>query len=200
MSRADFLTHALSLSQQLPAQAYAINLCQDRYLFMVAYLAVLLRQQITLLPSNQAPQTIQHLLGTYHASYCIRDISNENKNNNPFLVSWDLLNHLANADLTGFKNLSGRINIHQPISIFFTSGSSGEPKAIIKTWAEFQSSAQLALLECRLCLPPQFLYLNAPLSLLQQSGIFVSRSTQALKQQHCVTLASQISQIKCSTL
>jgi acyl-coenzyme A synthetase/AMP-(fatty) acid ligase len=167
MSRADFLAHALSLSQQLPAQVYAINLCQDRYLFMVAYLAVLLRQQITLLPSNQAPQTIQYLLGTYHASYCICEISSENENHNPFLVSWDLLNQLANADLTGVKNLSGLINIHQPISISFTSGSSGEPKAIIKTWAEFQSSAQLALNALNLqnksltlvsTVPPQHMY------------------------------------------
>lgn len=133
---ADFLNHALSLSQQLPAQDYAVNLCQDRYLFMVAYLAVLLRQQITLLPSNQAPKTIKKLLATYHKSYCLTD-SKANCDNNEFVVEWELLTQAVGE----FPD----INICQPISISFTSGSTGEPKAIAKTWAEFQRSAELAL-------------------------------------------------------
>jgi acyl-coenzyme A synthetase/AMP-(fatty) acid ligase len=172
ISRADFFAHALSLSQQLPAQTYAINLCQDRYLFMVAYLAVLLRQQITLLPANQATKTIARLLTTYQHSYCLSDI--KTADNRTFIVDWDLLTQFSNADLTGFKNLSGlnekpfpRINIHDTVSISFTSGSTGEPKAISKTWAEFQQAAELALTAVGLqnkaftlvsTVPPQHMY------------------------------------------
>jgi acyl-coenzyme A synthetase/AMP-(fatty) acid ligase len=151
ISTTDFLRHALSLSQQLPAQSYAINLCQDRYLFMVAYLAVLLRQQITLLPANQAPRTIQNLLASYPQSYCLTDMK-PHQHSNEFIVSWELLTQAANPELPDFKNLEGLnekpfplLNIHQPISISFTSGSTGEPKAIVKTWAEFQRAAELAL-------------------------------------------------------
>lgn len=135
ISRADFLAHALSLSQQLPAQSYAINLCQDRYLFMVAYLAVLLREQITLLPANQAPKTIKQLLATYQSSYCLSDVKSSDENE--FLIDWSLL--------TSVKTEFPLINVNRPISISFTSGSTGEPKAIAKTWAEFQLSAELAI-------------------------------------------------------
>lgn len=137
ISCADFLNHALSLSQQLPGQDYAVNLCQDRYLFMVAYLAVLLRQQITLLPSNQAPKTIKNLLATYQKSYCLTD-SKTDYDSNELLVSWDLLHGATTGEFPA-------INSRQPISISFTSGSTGEPKAIAKTWAEFQRSAELAV-------------------------------------------------------
>ena len=102
---------------------------------MVAYLAVLLRQQITLLPSNQAPKTVNHLLATYQNSYCLSDIKSDGEH--AFLIDWDLLD----SPKTDFPE----INIHQPLSISFTSGSTGNPKAIVKTWAEFQRSAELAL-------------------------------------------------------
>jgi acyl-coenzyme A synthetase/AMP-(fatty) acid ligase len=136
VSYADFLHHALSLSLQLPSQAYAINQCQDRYLFMVSYLAVLLRQQITLLPANQAPRTIKQLLTSYQKSYCLTDVR-ENTDNDAFVITWDLLKPLK----AEFPPLDSQ----KPVSISFTSGSTGEPKAIAKTWAEFQYSAQLAL-------------------------------------------------------
>lgn len=157
VSRADFLAHALSLSQQLPAQDYAINLCQNRYLFMVAYLAVWLRQQITLLPANQAPKTIQSLRATYQKSYCLSDSPSTDKNT--FFMDWNLLNS-TQIEFPYF-------DIYQPISISFTSGSTGEPKAIVKTWAEFQNSAELALNTLNLqhkeltlvsTVPPQHMY------------------------------------------
>lgn len=157
ISCADFLTHALSLSQQLPAQDYAVNICQNRYLFMVAYLAVLLRQQITLLPSNQAPKTIMHLLSSYQNSYCLSDVKSDD--GHTFLIDWDLL--------TSARTEFPRIDIHQPVSISFTSGSTGEPKAIVKTWAEFQCAAELAVAAVSLknqavtlvsTVPPQHMY------------------------------------------
>lgn len=169
---ADFFTHALCLSEKLPAQTYALNLCQDRYLFMVAYLAVLLRQQITLLPANQAPKTTAHLLATYQNSYCLTDV--ESSAETSFLISWDLLTPSASLDPTNFKNLPSlnqhafpAVDIHQTVSISFTSGSTGQPKAIAKTWAEFQHSAQLAIAALSLqnkpvtlvsTVPPQHMY------------------------------------------
>ena len=157
ISCGEFLNHALALSEKLPAQSYALNLCQDRYLFMVAYIAVLLRQQITLLPANQAPKTIKHLLAAYQNSYCLSDIPSTSTPQ--FLISWDLLT----ASVAEFP----LINPRAPLSISFTSGSTGEPKAIIKTWAEFQHSAQLALSALALenqdltlvsTVPPQHMY------------------------------------------
>ena len=147
---ADFLQHALSLSEQLPTKPYALNLCQNRYLFMVAYLAVFLRQQITLLPANQAPKTLENLQVAYQESYCIND---------DFVKRFDL----SRASQQHFP----LFNSYQAISISFTSGSTGEPKAIVKTWAEFQQAAELAIDALNLknqtatlvsTVPPQHMY------------------------------------------
>lgn len=136
ISRADFLAEALSLSQQLPAQSYAINVCQDRYLFMVAYMAALFAQQVTLLPSNHAPNTLDYLLSTYQDSYCLTD--NALKQGKPsFLIRTELLTRSVES--------LPLIDVNRVVSISFTSGSTGKPKAVAKTWAEFATAATLAL-------------------------------------------------------
>ncbi|NOQ35129.1 MAG: AMP-binding protein [Methylococcaceae bacterium] len=135
-SRADLLHDALQLSKQLPDNSYALNLCQQRYFFMVAYLAVILKGQTTLLPPNQATGTINSLLKDYKQSYCISDVEN-NYSKESFIVNWDLLK--------GEEDDFPLIDIEKTVSISFTSGSTGEPKAIVKNWREFQKSAELAL-------------------------------------------------------
>lgn len=133
MQRADLLAHAIALSEKLPEKKFAINLCQDRYLFIVAYLAVCIREQISLLPSNQAAKTIQDLQKNYPESYILSD----NKADADFIITYK---HLEKS-----TKPFPLINIDYPTSISFTSGSTGRPKAIQKTWREFQASAELAL-------------------------------------------------------
>lgn len=132
-SRTDLLAHAVSLSEKLPEKSYAINLCQNRYLFIVAYLAVCIREQVSLLPSNQAPKTLCELKATYPDSYLLSD----NKADSDFVITYALLEKSS--------RLFPLINIDRTVSISFTSGSTGQPKAIQKTWREFQVSAELAL-------------------------------------------------------
>jgi len=133
MKRADLLSHALAVSKKLPEKNYAINLCEDRYLFIVAYLAVFIREQISLLPLNQAEKILHDLKETYADSYILGD----NKSNSDFLLTYELLEKSS--------GIFPLIDINRPISISFTSGSTGKPKAIQKTWHEFQTSAELAL-------------------------------------------------------
>ena len=123
----------MALSQQLPEKNYAINLCQDRYLFIVAYLAVCIRQQTSLLPPNQAPNTLQKLSTDYPNSYRISDDQ----------TKADI--YISHSQLKKSTQPFPLINLDSPLSISFTSGSTGEPKAIQKTWREFQTSAHLAL-------------------------------------------------------
>lgn len=133
LSRADLLAHAIALSEKLPAHHFAINLCQDRYLFIVAYLAVCIRQQVTLLPSNQAPNTLLELKTSYPNSYILSDKP----------VGADC--YITYERLEKSSRSFPLINIDLPLSISFTSGSTGKPKAVQKTWREFQVSAELAL-------------------------------------------------------
>jgi len=135
ITRAELLEDALTLSEQLPQnKQYAINLCQDRYLFIVAYLAVFLRQQISILPQNTAEKTLINLQEQYTDSYILSDKNNAAD----FYIYPELLNKKSQQPFP-------LVDIDSSVSISFTSGSTGEPKAISKTWREFQVSAQLAL-------------------------------------------------------
>ncbi len=133
ISRAELLAHALALSETLPEKQYVINLCQDRYLFIVAYLAAFLRGQISLLPANKTPKTLLDLKKAYPDSYLL----SEYEANADFVMSYDNLNISTQT--------FPLIDIDRTLSISFTSGSTGKPKAIAKTWHEFQSSAELAI-------------------------------------------------------
>ena len=48
-----FLAHICIVAENLPATGYAINLCENRYLFLVALCAAIVRKDITLLPPNK---------------------------------------------------------------------------------------------------------------------------------------------------
>lgn len=130
------LNHAFHVSRQLPDRAYAVNLCRDRYLFTVAYMAVIIKNQINLLPPNQAPQTINRIMREYRQSYCLTD-SSETGPNHAFVLD----GVLPAAKDGRFPHF----NPDRTVSIAFTSGSTGTPKAIKKTWREFQQSAALAI-------------------------------------------------------
>jgi len=136
ISREDLLSHALFVSTKLPEGCYAINLCKNRYLFSVCYLAVILRNQITLLPPNQAKRVVTNLLTNYPDSYCISDEISTSLAS-CFSISYDMLKKSSHP----FPLFDST----KTISISFTSGSTGEPKAIKKNWQEFQKAAELAL-------------------------------------------------------
>src|SRR3546814_2103288 len=52
---ARFLAQARAIAARLPDGRHAINLCEDRHRFMLAFCAAALRGQVTLLPPSRAP-------------------------------------------------------------------------------------------------------------------------------------------------
>lgn len=158
VTRTDLLRHALNVSRHLPDGRYALNLCQDRYFFIVAFLAVVLKKQRNLLPPNQTPHTAKLLLENYPQSYCITD-----KTDSAYDRSWLLKTEHFDGKGGDFWNISDT----QTAAISFTSGSTGQPKAIAKTWGEFRHAARLALRQLDLAerdwhivstVPPQHMY------------------------------------------
>ena len=152
ITRRELLAHALSISKKLPEKAYAINLCQNRYLFIVAYLAVIIRNQVSLLPPNQSPRTISDLLAAYANSYCISDEVNCTSNIHGMASSSETLSlngqdffQMPQQLIAQDDDLFPVFDIDRTVSISFTSGSTGKPKAIEKNWREFQLGAELAL-------------------------------------------------------
>ena len=126
-----FLRQVHGVAAALPAGRHAINLCQDRYRFLVAFCATALRGQITLLPSSRAPSVIEDALQLHADSYCLGDDALEP----PPPRYWRLPQRLPEAE-----GPVPQIADEAVAAIGFTSGSTGLPTANPKTWRSFRAS------------------------------------------------------------
>jgi len=63
---ARFIAQAQALAARLPAGTHAVNLCEDRYEFLVAFCAVILAGQTNLLPASRAALLVQRPRGSPH--------------------------------------------------------------------------------------------------------------------------------------
>ena len=125
VTQGEFAAQALALARSLPDQAYAINLCEDRYRFMLALCALCLRGQTSLLPASGISAATDVLLERYPGSYLLTD---------------DCVQILsARAPVR-----APRIAAEHVAAIAFTSGSTGQPQAHAKTWRVLMRTASLA--------------------------------------------------------
>ncbi len=128
-----FLTDVMSLAGQLPACAYVLNLCADRYRFAVGFAAAMLNKQISLLPTNHTADLIERLSAHYPELYCLTDGAH----------------HFSNLATVRYPDLSDvnltqapmpEIPASQVAAIVFTSGSTGNPMPNEKTWGALSRS------------------------------------------------------------
>lgn len=135
---AAFVQDVSALARLLPARGHVLNLCADRYGFTVGLAAALCREQVTLLPPNEAPALLEALAADYPDLYCLTDAVP------PPPVAFPILPYPA--DLAGrpgeatLPSLPGT----QPAVLLFTSGSTGRPKAAPKSWGTLVESALAA--------------------------------------------------------
>ncbi|HEC30302.1 MAG TPA: acyl-CoA synthetase [Gammaproteobacteria bacterium] len=142
ISRAQFLQHVNQLATRLPEKAYVINLCQNRYHFMVSFAAAILARQVTLLPSNQVCNEVNTLTEAYQDSYIVLDSAIPDLIAEQFYVEIE-----ADDDLAGDGKTVPEIPADQMVAMVFTSGSTGQSKGNHKYWGEL--SAGTALLASR---------------------------------------------------
>jgi acyl-coenzyme A synthetase/AMP-(fatty) acid ligase len=131
-----FLAEVAALAARLPPARFAVNLCEDRYRFLVAFCAVAVAGQTNLLPPARAPRRIAELMRAYPSSYALAERRFDGAPQDLFVLppetaadrSTGLLPELAEA---------------QVVAIGFTSGSTGTPKAHAKTWGGLCASTAL---------------------------------------------------------
>ena len=111
---ARFHAEVRGVAALLPDARHAINLCDDRYRFLVAFCAAASRGQVTLLPSSRAAGVVNAALEQYPDSYCLgdRDLSPSPPH---YLRLPDVLPHRAGPVPTVAGNAL--------VAIGFTSGS-----------------------------------------------------------------------------
>ncbi len=176
-----FLAQVRGVAAALPAGRYAVNLCEDRYRFLVTFCAVALRGQVTLLPPSRAPEVVTDVLAQYAESYSLGD---------GLLAAvppghWRLPETLPTlpGDVPTIEDAA-------VVAIGFTSGSTGTPQPNAKTWAAFRASTgqNLAALQSLwqghampnvvATVPPQHMYgleLSVLLPLLGPAGLHAGR-------------------------
>ena len=134
----EFLGHASSLAARLPDRPYVINLCADRYEFLVGFCAAVIAGQCTLMPPNRQAQTMLSVAGNYDGTYVLGSEPVEG------------LEFFALDRLDGGRVAEPpRVDDDQLCAIVFTSGSTGESKPNLKFWRTLRhgtaSNAQLLL-------------------------------------------------------
>ncbi|MBW4024541.1 MAG: AMP-binding protein [Proteobacteria bacterium] len=130
---ATFRRDVAGLAALLPDKPHLVNLCQDRYRFMVGFAAALERGQVTLMPSANTPGMLQDLASDYPGLYAVTDGAPPDLPHLPFPPV-----------LPSAEEASLLIRGDQPAVVLFTSGSTGRPKPVPKRWSTLVSSARAA--------------------------------------------------------
>src|SRR5689334_21084198 len=73
VTRETFLRDVAAQAARLPDRPYAVNLCTDRYRFLVAFAAALVRGQTSLLASDRSPHRLAQIAAAYPGAYTIGD-------------------------------------------------------------------------------------------------------------------------------
>jgi acyl-coenzyme A synthetase/AMP-(fatty) acid ligase len=134
ISRAAFVGDVRQLARLLPDRRHILNLCTDRYRFMVGFAAALQRRQVSLLPSSLAPGVLRDLAAEYPDVYALTD------GVRPELDCMDYPPLQSAASETALAEIAE----DQPVLVLFTSGSTGRPKPVRKCWGPLVRSARSA--------------------------------------------------------
>ncbi len=124
VSFGQFCEHVQAIAQRLPPGNSMLNLCEDRYRFLVSYAAALAKGQAVLMPPSRAEQVVSEIASSNRGSYRWQDsdLAAVRKTPAPQLT------------------LTSRIPAEQTVMIGFTSGSTGQPRAHPKLWRSMHGS------------------------------------------------------------
>jgi len=124
----EFLVQVATLADALPAASVAVNLCDDRYLFMVAFAAAILRDQANILLPSRQPAAVKEALEALADASILHD--------GEFAGLGE-----AGVDVRAFGESSNSdcgpvpaIPADQLCAVVFTSGSTGDSTRIEKHW------------------------------------------------------------------
>jgi len=177
VAAAAFLHDVMQLADSLPERRYLLNLCDDRYHFMVGFAAAMIRGQTNLLPPNRTPDMINELAAEYPDSYCLVEET---------IAEVELPSVRLQVEQAGGNRVAPIpiIDGEQLSAITFTSGSTGRPKSNPKYWKELVVGADKAILRFNITpdkistlvatVPPQHMYgLETSVLLPWHAGVMV---------------------------
>ena len=125
VSLAEFWAHVQAVAQRLPRTGSMLNLCEDRYRFLVAYAAALSAGHAVLLPPSRAEQVVAEVGNAHAGSYRFQDE--------------DVAAAISNDCRSSFGPTL--IPTNRTVMIGCTSGSTGQPKSYPKLWSSVHGSS-----------------------------------------------------------
>jgi acyl-coenzyme A synthetase/AMP-(fatty) acid ligase len=137
VSHADFLARAVALSRTLPGVHHLFNLCNDRYLFALAFAATLIRGAVSLFPPNRLAATCHDIADDYPDAYSVSDMPVEG-------LTLPALEIVAPPDEARAAPAMPCIEPDRLAFIGFTSGSTGRPRPQPKYWGDLVGCAHAA--------------------------------------------------------
>ena len=182
VSAATFLGHVRRVAALLPEAVGAVNLCEDRYAFLVAFAALIVRGQTNLLPPSRAPHAIDEVMAGHPGAYAVGELA----------LAPAPAGYLQMPALDGDDNADpGEIPLipaDTVVAIGYTSGSTGRPKPNVKTWGSFVASnaGNASLLRAAMgtsfdvvaTVPPQHMYgieMSVLMPLLSEVSVHAGR-------------------------
>jgi acyl-coenzyme A synthetase/AMP-(fatty) acid ligase len=175
VSAAHFAAAATALAAHLPRRRHVLNLCEDRYHFMLGYAAGLLAGQTTLLPPSRAPHALREACRDFADVYCLSD-------RGAVVTELQTVEVRDGPVAPGATPGAREIDSGQVAAIVFTSGSTGRHMPHPKTWGSLVAGARtlgerLALSPGTAILgtlPPQHMFgLESTVMLPMQNGLAV---------------------------
>ena len=136
ISTDQFLKDAYRLSQRLPKNTWVINLCQNRYRFLVGFSAALMQGQTNILPPNRTPQGLKTIASQFPGIYCLTDDCNDKDFGLPVLEYPFQMGSLPDTPAVP------KIPASHTAAIVFTSGSTGVPQPHLKSWESMVAIAR----------------------------------------------------------
>ncbi|HKU13979.1 MAG TPA: AMP-binding protein [Steroidobacteraceae bacterium] len=130
VSLAEFCSHVQAIAQRLPPAGSMLNLCEDRYRFLVAYAAALCAGHPVLLPPSRAEQIVTEVANAHAGSYRWQDedVAAALEESGTFIIS-------------AGNDACPQIPAERTVMIGCTSGSTGQPKSFPKLWRSMHGSS-----------------------------------------------------------
>lgn len=141
-----FISDVMRFASELPDKQYAINLCEERYRFMVAFAAVIVKEQTNLLPQSRVTDNILAVAADYPSHYIISEKSIDGLD-----IDQIEIGAVIRTGSVKRKQFDDNDNLEIPeieaahiAAIAFTSGSTGKPQANSKSWQALVTGAAMA--------------------------------------------------------
>ena len=143
ISAGQFVAQVAALAQQLPAQRYVVNICANRYHFLVGFAAAVAASKTTLMPSTVTEQVLAQLRADYPGDLALLFDTASNAPHHA-LPAVDLTACIQQATRQSAAAAVPDIPADHLAAIVFTSGSTGSPVPHRKTWGSLNHNAWAA--------------------------------------------------------